>query len=296
MHQHRRCRHRRRSRPAADTAGTRAPVDRHPGTAQTTAEHQPIGEHRTPTSTPAPTETARQPICRRRHRRHDTDDDDLGNPAGIPPGINLDIQLVMTDRTLFDGDNEPAILIGHGPIPAPIARQLVRTANPKIKAWIRRLYTDPQTGHLINGDGKRRDFSYATRQFLVARDHTCRTAWCDAPIRHTDHVTSHATGGPSHHRQRPRHLRSLQLHQRSTRLARHAPNPTAPPSPSPPPPDTPSAPNHPHHHNPHPGKPQQPTIIEIITAPAHPVEIDLTKADCARWWSLTSALLSGQVN
>ena len=104
----------------------------------------------------------------------------------------------MTDRTLFDGDNEPAILIGHGPIPAPIARQLVRTANPKIKAWIRRLYTDPTTGHLINGDGKRRDFSYAARQFVTARDHTCRTAWCDAPIRHTDHVTSRSTGGPTH--------------------------------------------------------------------------------------------------
>ena len=44
----------------------------------------------------------------------------------IPPGVGLDIQLVMSDRTLFDGDNEPAILTGYGPIPAVLARRLVR--------------------------------------------------------------------------------------------------------------------------------------------------------------------------
>ena len=26
---------------------------------------------------------------------------------------------------------------------------------------------------------------------------TCRTPWCDAPIRHTDHITPHARGGPT---------------------------------------------------------------------------------------------------
>jgi hypothetical protein len=121
---------------------------------------------------------------------------DPTDPAAVPPGVTIDIQLVMTDRALFDGDNEPAILIGHGPIPAPIARQLVRTAGPHLKAWIRRLYTDPTTGHLINGDAKRRDFPHAARQFLIARDHTCRTPWCDAPIRHSDHVTGHPRAGP----------------------------------------------------------------------------------------------------
>ncbi|MGH8969587.1 MAG: HNH endonuclease, partial [Actinomycetes bacterium] len=25
----------------------------------------------------------------------------------------------------------------------------------------------------------------------------CRTPWCDAPIRHADHVTGHAAGGPT---------------------------------------------------------------------------------------------------
>jgi hypothetical protein len=62
----------------------------------------------------------------------------------------LDIQLVMTDRTLFDGDNEPAHLTGYGPIPAALARKLIRGASPQTTAWIRRLSTDPDTDHTNN--------------------------------------------------------------------------------------------------------------------------------------------------
>jgi hypothetical protein len=103
----------------------------------------------------------------------------------------------MTDRTLFDGDNEPAHLTGYGPIPAALARKLIRDAGPGITAWIRRLYTDPETGHLITGDTRRRAFNHLQRQFLIARDQTCRTAYCDAPIRHADHVTGHTNNGPT---------------------------------------------------------------------------------------------------
>jgi hypothetical protein len=121
------------------------------------------------------------------------------DPSDTPPpaGINLDIQLVMTDRTLLDGDPEPAHLIGYGAIPAPLARRLVADADPRTRTWIRRLYTDPITGHLTDGDRKRRQFSDAARAFITARDQTCRTPWCDAPIRHIDHVTGRAAGGPT---------------------------------------------------------------------------------------------------
>ena len=116
-------------------------------------------------------------------------------PGCVPPGVGLDIQLVMTDRTLFDGDDEPATLTGYGPIPAALARHLVRSAGPEIKAWIRRLFTGPRSGHLITADSQRRTFSHSARQFLIARDQICRTPWCDAPIRHADRVTSHVDGG-----------------------------------------------------------------------------------------------------
>ena len=127
----------------------------------------------------------------------DDEDDaaDSGAGGSVPPGVGIDIQLIMTDRTLFDGDDEPAIITGYGPIPAPIARDLIRNANPDTKTWIRRLYTDPDTGHLVNADSRRRTFPHAMRQYLLARDQYCRTPWCDAPIRHTDHITAHSRGG-----------------------------------------------------------------------------------------------------
>jgi hypothetical protein len=40
-------------------------------------------------------------------------------------------------------------------------------------------------------DARRREFSPALRDLLTFRDRTCRTPWCDALIRHADHVVDH---------------------------------------------------------------------------------------------------------
>ncbi len=45
-----------------------------------------------------------------------------GTPAGIS---SIEVQLVMTDRTLFQADSEPARLAGYGIVPAHWARQAV---------------------------------------------------------------------------------------------------------------------------------------------------------------------------
>ena len=100
----------------------------------------------------------------------------------------------MTDRTLADADTEPAQLVGYGPLPAPIARDLVR-ADAKTQVWVRRVYTDPTTGDLITTDARRREFPHVARMFLTARDQTCRTPFCGAPIRHADHALAVAKGG-----------------------------------------------------------------------------------------------------
>ncbi len=63
--------------------------------------------------------------------------------------------------------------------------------------WLRRLYRSPRTGELIAMDATRRRFTPAQRRFIRLRDHTCRTPYCDAPIRHTDHITPAAAGGPT---------------------------------------------------------------------------------------------------
>ncbi len=107
----------------------------------------------------------------------------------------LQLNLIMTDRTLFTGGDEPAHLIGHGPIPAPLARALViGHADAATTTWVRRLYTDP-SGQLVAMDSRQRLFPAGAQRFLIARDQTCRTPWCDAPIRHIDHVAPHSQGG-----------------------------------------------------------------------------------------------------
>ena len=131
--------------------------------------------------------------------------------------VPVEIELVMTDATLLAGADEPAHLVGLGPIPAPIARDLTRETTADV--WLRRLFTRPGDGALVAMESRRRRFPDRLRRFLVLRDQTCRTPWCGAPIRHADHVVPGRGRRRNQRRQRPRPLRSLQPHQTSPRLA-----------------------------------------------------------------------------
>lgn len=98
----------------------------------------------------------------------------------------------MTDGSLVGTDDVPAQLVGYGPVPASVARDIVRDAD---RAWLRRLFTRPGSGSLVAMDARRRVFDGKLRRFPALRDETCRTPWCDAPGRHADHVRRAADGG-----------------------------------------------------------------------------------------------------
>ena len=122
--------------------------------------------------------------------------------TGTPGGFSrIEVQLIMTDRALLQGDSEPARLPGYGIVPAGWARDLLTTTKAGQQAgqqvWLRRLYTAPGTGDLIAADSRSRLFTTGQRRFLRARDDLCRTPYCDAPIRHYDHVTPWHTNGPT---------------------------------------------------------------------------------------------------
>jgi hypothetical protein len=209
--------------------------------------------------------------------------------TGTPGGISgVEIQVILTDRSLFQSDSEPAVLPGYGIVPAEWARTLINSAqrsgpdpesvrgtaksgsppgdtgpagrppdpgdhrfnkhdpgvkddgpgssprplidggrgirdvagpdpsggaagevgtrgiadgrgghDPAFALWLRRLYTHPGTGELIGMDSRARIFPAGARRFIEARDHTCRTPYCDAPIRHLDHIIPHHAGGPT---------------------------------------------------------------------------------------------------
>jgi hypothetical protein len=118
-----------------------------------------------------------------------------GHPADAAVPVAVDF--VITDETLFGGDTTPARVPGYGPIPAAIACRLARNAitDKRSKATLRRLYRHPSSGALVAMESRARLFPKALAQFIAFRDDTCRTPYCDAPIRHTDHARPHATGG-----------------------------------------------------------------------------------------------------
>ncbi len=109
--------------------------------------------------------------------------------------VGVDVRVVITDRALFAGDHEPALLEGHGIVPASWARDLVADAIEGLRAWFHRLYTAPGTGDLVALDSRARTAPAGLASFIRTRDQRCRTPWCDAPIRHIDHIRDHADHG-----------------------------------------------------------------------------------------------------
>src|SRR5687768_4447331 len=53
------------------------------------------------------------------------------------------------------------------------------------------------TGPIVGGDPIRRLFDGWLAKLIKLRDQTCRNPYCEAPIRHVDHITRHSDGGPT---------------------------------------------------------------------------------------------------
>lgn len=110
--------------------------------------------------------------------------------------LPVTLGVVMTDAALFGGADDAAHLEGFGPIPAELAREIVCGAlSAAEQVTIRRLYASPETGELAAMDSRSRLFPAGLARFIRLRDQVCRTQWCDAPIRHTDHVVPHEADG-----------------------------------------------------------------------------------------------------
>jgi hypothetical protein len=115
--------------------------------------------------------------------------------AGAVP---VEVNLVMPAGTLLGPADEPAEVTGHGPIPGDTARALLAaSADSGAPLRLRRVLTSPDGAQLIGLESRSRLFPEGLRRFLVLRDKTCRTPWCDAPIRHADHVVAAGRDGPT---------------------------------------------------------------------------------------------------
>ncbi|KUI05819.1 DUF222 domain-containing protein [Mycobacterium sp. IS-3022] len=120
-----------------------------------------------------------------------------GRPAEHPADVNLN--LVMADTTLMGDDDAPAWLDGYGPLPSAIARTLTgdSVADATAKTTLRRLYRHPRSGQLVAMESRARAFPKGLAAFIGIRDQTCRTPYCNAPIRHRDHAVPRHRAGPT---------------------------------------------------------------------------------------------------
>jgi Domain of unknown function (DUF222) len=110
------------------------------------------------------------------------------------PDVSAEVQIVMPLDTLLDAnDHTSAQLDGYGPLPTDIARDIL--AVSKGRTWWRRLYAAPAGGPLAGGDPDRRQFDGHLRKLIMWRDRHCRDPYCEAPIRHIDHIQRYSDGG-----------------------------------------------------------------------------------------------------
>ena len=128
--------------------------------------------------------------------------DENGTPVRREPtadqptaDLTYEVALIMSDETLINAGDDPVDLPGYGPIPAPVARNLLMSGGTKIRDRLRRLYARPGGRELIAMESRARLFPEYLKRFILYRDRTCRTPWCGAPIRHADHIQPAADGG-----------------------------------------------------------------------------------------------------
>src|SRR6478752_3154309 len=112
-------------------------------------------------------------------------------------GVEVGIQLPLA-ALLDPNDSTPAEIPGWGCLPAGLARELI--TNTEARVWWRRLFTRPTTDgdqQVVDLDRRRRRFTGWLAELIRWRDWTCRDPYCDAPIRHLDHLHRHHDGGPT---------------------------------------------------------------------------------------------------
>ena len=115
--------------------------------------------------------------------------------------LNIELQLMMPlDALIKPDDQSAAVIPGYGPLPHELAWEILATSRGR--KWWRRLFTAPtngsnRRGRVVGGDPSRRYFDGWLAKLICLRDQICRDPFCDAPIRHIDHITRYSDGGPT---------------------------------------------------------------------------------------------------
>jgi hypothetical protein len=123
-----------------------------------------------------------------------------GRDPGHADEVPVTINLLVSDQTLLAGGDQPGAVLegtaaGAGTVPAPVARNLLAHGIDTDAAWLRAIYVDPH-GRMLATTSTSQFHPQGLGVLLRARGQgICGTSWCDAPVRHIDHITPHAEGG-----------------------------------------------------------------------------------------------------
>lgn len=138
--------------------------------------------------------------------------------------VNVEVQVVVPWEVLVDPADPGAGFVDGELVPGEIVRDVL--ASTRGRVWWRRLFTMPASGAwfggcapegqagtpqgqagtpsssssggrsvVVGGDRVRRRFDGWLAAMVRARDQRCRDPFCDAPVRHIDHIVRFADGG-----------------------------------------------------------------------------------------------------
>lgn len=105
------------------------------------------------------------------------------------------IKLLVSVETLMGDGNEPGYVFNAGYVPASVARSMAVVGAQHVHSTIQRLFTMPASGALVAMESASSFFRGALADFIKLRDRRCRSPFCNAPIRHLDHVRARADDG-----------------------------------------------------------------------------------------------------
>jgi hypothetical protein len=111
-------------------------------------------------------------------------------PHAAAEGIKAEVAIVIPALTLLGRDEEPAMLLGRGPIDLGTACRLAALAPELV-----RVLTDPVTGMVVSADTYRPTASL--RRYLRERDRNCQFPMCNRDARwcDIDHTVAWEDGG-----------------------------------------------------------------------------------------------------
>jgi hypothetical protein len=144
-----------------------------------------------------------------------------GHNGAVRPGKPL-VSVIVPITMLLGLDDHPGELVGYGPIPAPLAREIATEGT-----W-RRLLTDPTSGALLDYGRTTYTPPKGLADYVRARDLYCRNPICGQPAATADldHTTPWPHGTTHHHNLHAtcRHHHRLKTHTPGWHTTQHPNN------------------------------------------------------------------------